>query len=197
MPATKRPFGLQPVRIRGGAPNSNALTTYRVGASAGPSDIGDGDPVKLHATGVGAGGILQPATAASDFIIGVAKGFRWVDPVTKRPTWSNYLPAGTSSADSNIYAYVVDDDRATFIIQADASVTVGDIGFNFELSAVASVNASYGKSQAVLKASTRTCATKMVRVLGLYETPDNSWNDAFPIVEVRIVQHRDTQASAY
>lgn len=192
MATTKRPFGLQPVRIRGGAPNTGALTTYRVGASAGPSDIGDGDPVKMIP-----GGQIQACTAAADYAIGVAKGFKWVDPVTKRPQWSNYLPAGTSSADSNIYAYVVDDSQATFIIQADASVTLGDMGLNFELSAIASVNTSYGKSQAVLKASTRTTATKLVRLVGLYDTPDNSWNDAYPIVEVRWVQHRDTQASAF
>jgi hypothetical protein len=86
---------------------------------------------------------------------------------------------------------------ATFIIQADASVTVGDMGMNFELSAIASVNTTFGKSQAVLKASTRTTASKLVRLVGLYDTPDNSWNDAFPIVEVRWVQHRDTQVSAF
>ena len=192
MTATKRPFGLQPVRIRGGSPNSGALNTYRVGASAGPSDIGDGDPIKQIP-----GGTLALASAATDYVIGVAKGFKWVDPVTKRPTWSNYLPAGTSSADSNIYAYVVDDDRATFIVQADATVSAGDLGLNFELSAIGSVNASFGKSQAVLKASTRTTATKLVRLLGVYDTPDNALGDAFPIVEVRIVQHRDTQASAF
>jgi hypothetical protein len=192
MATTKRPFGLQPVRIRGGAPNTGALTTYRVGASAGPSDIGNGDPIKMIP-----GGQIQACTAAADYTLGVAKGFKWVDPVTKRPTWSPYLPAGTSSADSNIYAYVVDDAVATFIVQADASVTVGDVGLNFELSAIASVNTTYGQSQAVLKASTRTTASKLVRLIGLYDTPDNSWNDAFPIVEVRWVQHRDTQASAF
>jgi hypothetical protein len=192
MATVKRPFGLQPIRIRGGAPNTGALNTYRVGASAGPSDIGDGDPVKQIP-----GGTLQPATATTDYAVGVAKGFKWVDPVTRRPQWSNYLPAGTSSYDSNIYAYVVDDAQATFIIQADASVTVGDLGLNFDLSAVASVNTVFGKSQAVLKASSRATASKMIRLVGLYDTPDNSWNDAYPIVEVRWVQHRDTQASAF
>lgn len=192
MATVKRPFGLQPVRIRGGAPNTGALTTYRVGASAGPSDIGDGDPIKMIP-----GGQIQACTAAADFTLGVAKGFKWVDPVTKRPTWSPYLPAGTSSFDSKIYAYVVDDDRATFIVQADASVTAGDAGLNFDLSAVASVNTTFGQSQAVLKASTRSTASKMVRVIGIYDTPDNGWNDAFPILEVRLVQTRDSQASAF
>lgn len=192
MASTKRPFGLQPVRIRGGSPNSGALNTYRVGASAGPSDIGNGDPIKQIP-----GGDLRACTAATDYALGVAMGFKWVDPVTKRPTWSPYLPANTSSSDSNIYAYVVDDDRATFIVQADASVTAGDLGLNFELSAIASVNTTFGKSQAVLKASTRTTASKLVRLVALYDTPDNSWSDAYPIVEVRWVQHRDTQASAF
>lgn len=192
MTTTKRPFGLQPVRIRGGGPNSGALNTYRWGASAGPSDVGDGDPVKQIP-----GGDFRIASAATDYIVGVAKGFKWVDPVTKRPTWSNYLPAATSSYDSNIYCYVMDDARATFIVQADATVSAADLGLNFELSAVGSVNTTFGKSQAVLKASTRTTATKMVRLLGIYDTPDNALGDAFPIVEVRVVQHIDTQASAF
>ena len=192
MASTKRPFGLQPVRIRGGAPNTGAVNTYRVGASAGPSDIGNGDPIKLIP-----GGQIQACTATTDYALGVAVGFKWVDPVTKRPTWSPYLPAGTSSADSNIYVQTVDDAAATFIIQADASVTVGDLGLNFDLSAVASVNTTFGKSQAVLKASTRATASKLVRLVGLYDTPDNSWSDAYPIVEVRWVQHRDYVASAF
>ncbi len=192
MASTKRPFGLQPARIRGGAPNSGAVNTYRVGASAGPSDIGNGDPIKQIP-----GGDIRACTAAGDYAIGVAVGFKWVDPVTKRPTWSPYLPAGTSSADSNIYVQAVDDPLATFLVQADATVSAGDLGLNFELSAVASVNTTFGKSQAVLKASTRTTASKLVRLIGVYDTPDNSLGDAFPIVEVRWVQHRDTQASAF
>ena len=192
MASTKRPFGLQPVRIRGGSPNSGALNTYLVGASAGPSDIGNGDPVKQIP-----GGQLQPATATTDYVLGVAKGFKWVDPVTKRPTWSPYLPAGTSSADSKIYAYVVDDPFATFIVQADGVVSVGDQGMNYALSAVASVNTTFGQSQAVLKVASRSTASQTVRVIGIYDTPDNAWGDAFPIVEVRLVQTRDSQASAF
>jgi len=190
MTTTKSPFGFQPVRIRGNGPNTNGLETYRVGASAGATDIGDGDPVKMTP-----GGQIQLASATTDFVIGVAKGFKWVDPVTKRPTWNNYLPAGTSSADSNIYAYVDDNSNGRFIIQADATVSAGDLGLNYSVS-VNGVNVG-GRSQCVLKASTRTTATALVRLLGVYETPDNALGDAFPIVEVGWVQHRNAAVSAF
>ena len=190
MTATKSAFGFQPVRIRGNAPNSNGLETYTVGASAGGTDIGDGDPVKMIA-----GGQIALASATTDYVIGVAKGFKWVDPVTKRPTWSNYLPANTSSADSKIYAYVVDAQNARFVIQADATVSSTDIGLNYSVS-VNGVNAG-GRSQCVLKASTKATATLLVRLLGLYETPDNAYTDAFPLVEVGWVQHRDAVVSAF
>ncbi len=35
---------------------------------------------------------------------------------------------------------------------------------------------------------------KVIR-LDIYDTPGNSFSDAFPIVEVQFVQHRDFQAS--
>ena len=188
MSSTKNPIGLQPAKIKGNAPNTGGLQLYTVGASSA-DDIGRNDPVQLNTSG-------QIARVSGGRPFGVATGFVWVDPTTKRPNWSNNLPAGTSSYDSNIQAYVVDDPRATFIVQADATVSAGDVGLNFTLSAVGSVN-TLGMSQAVLKASTRTTAVGTVRLLGIYNIPGNAFGDQYPYVEVQWCQPADYTTSAF
>lgn len=189
MATTKRPQGLQPSRMAGQGPNSGGVTTYRVGASA-PSAIAFQDPVAQN------NGVLAPATATSDYPLGVAVGFQWVDPTTKLPTWSKSLPAGTSSYDSMIWAQVTDSRDNTYIVVADATVSYGDVGFNYSLSGVGVPDAN-GRSTAVLKASTRTSGLNApYRLIGPVGYADNNFgSDAFPHVEVKIVAHRDSRVS--
>lgn len=190
MPTTKRPQGLEASRRQGSAPNSLGVTRYRVGASA-PSAIATNDPVAI--TGAGT---IAPATATTDYILGVAAGFQYVDTNTRKPTWAKSLAAGTSSYDSNIWVDVFDDTNMKYVVVADATVSYGDVGLNYELSGVG-VPDTNGRSTAVLKASSRTSASKMVQLVGPYNLPDNNFgSDAFPYVEVRIVQHRNARLSA-
>lgn len=191
MTSTKRPFGLAKARMRGQGDNTMGTTKYRVGASC-PSAIALGDPVARNA----AGG-LQPATATTDYPIGVVAGFEWVDPTTKRPVWSGHCPAGTSSADGSIWALVFDGDQHTFMIQADASVSNGDIGYNYTMSAVGNPDAN-GISQAVLRVAGRTSGLSApLRVVGFAGRADNVQGDAFTIVEVRFAAHEDVRVSAF
>jgi hypothetical protein len=178
--------------MRGQAPNSMGTTRYRVGASA-PSAIGLGDPVARTA----AGGIA-PATAVGDLVLGGAAGFSWVDPTTKLPMWAGNIAAGTSSADQNIWVDVYDGDNHTFLVQADASCSYGDIGMNFPLSGVGSPNAITGISQAILKVTSRTSGLNAAyAIVGFSGRADNALTDAFPICEVRIKAHDDTKVSAF
>lgn len=189
MSSTKAPFGLQPITLRGNGYNNGGLQRYTMGPTVAKV-TGRNDPVKVSTNGyvTRLSGTARP--------LGVAVGFQWVDPVTKRPTWSNYVDTGTSSADQNVYAYVVDDMAGVFAIQADATVSQGDFGLNYDLSAVGSVN-YLGTSQAVLKASSRTTAQATVRLVGFYQTPDNAAGDAFPICEVRWNAQWDATVSSF
>lgn len=180
MTTTKQPFGMQPVRVRGGQPANGALNTYNVGVSAGPDDIGTNDPLMMR------NGVVTRLSGTDYRPFGVAKGFVWVDPVQKRPQWASYLPAGTSSFTGQIQALVVDDPDATFIVQADATVSAAMVGLNFTLSAVGSIN-SLGQSQAVLKVGTLSSTAGTVRIMGVYDIPGNVIDDAFTIVEVQWV----------
>lgn len=189
MTSTKRPFGLAKARSVGQGHNSMGTTRYRVGASA-PSAIALGDPVAR-----GTQATVQPATAVGDYPFGVAAGFSYVDSNTKRPVWTGLLQAGTSSADGNIWIDVYDGDQHTFLVQADASVSYGDVGFNFALSAVGTPDAN-GKSNAVLRVASRTSGLNAgYRVIGFAGQADNLVGDAFTIVEVKIQANEATRVS--
>lgn len=192
------PFGFRPAKAIGGD-HGNTLVRYRVPNSV-TAAIANGAPVRLnggYVVAVGASGDGTPET------LGVALGFMWVDPLTGQPQYRQYIPAGTSSAgvmEGNIdtpMVLVVDDPNAVFHIQADASVTVGDVGLNFNVTAAGGIDTLYNNSRYALDASTRTSAnTAMCRLVGIVEEADNAFGDPYPIVAVRLNRPLNTSTSA-
>lgn len=186
MVSSKIAFGLRPNNSLGGA-NYGEVRKFRVGTSTG-EDIGYHDPVMLASAG-----LVKRASGSPAHIVGSALQFMWTDPITLVPQFSNRVLAGTSTASGTFIEVLVHaDTHATFIIQADSSLSVTDIGLSFGLSAVGSVNATYGNSKAVLEVGTRSTAASAavpLRVLRLVEYADNAINDAFPIVEVALVNN--------
>ena len=179
------PFGLRAIAALG--THGNEVRAYPLPNGANCPDLGKGSPVKLS------GGVITSAGAGGGPLLGVAAGFAWIDPTTKQPQLKNSIPADTSSA--GLYdgsdrptAYVVDNPFALFMVQADASVTAGDLGLNFDVTASGGdVNSVYGTSQYTLDASTRTSAVgTAVKLVGLANIPDNNWGDPYPIVIVKL-----------
>lgn len=179
------PFGLRAVAALG--THGNEVRAYPLPNGANCPDLGKGSPVKLS------GGVITSVGTGGGPLLGVAAGFAWIDPTTKQPQLKNSIPADTSSA--GLYdgsdrptAYVVDNPFALFIIQADASVTAGDLGLNFDVTASGGdVNSVYGTSQYTLDASTRTSAVgTALKLVGLANIVDNNWGDPFPIVVVKL-----------
>lgn len=179
------PFGLRAIAALG--THGNEVRAYPLPNGANCPDLGKGSPVKLS------GGVITSAGAGGGPLLGVAAGFAWIDPTTKQPQLKNSIPADTSSA--GLYdgsdrptAYVVDNPFALFMIQADASVTAGDLGLNFDVTASGGdVNSVYGTSQYTLDASTRTSAVgTALKLVGLANIPDNNWGDPYPIVIVKL-----------
>lgn len=191
MAATFRPFGLRPNRMQGSAPNSTGNSTYRAVNNV-PTAIFRGDPVALI------GGTVTAAGTGP--IVGVFWGASWIDPVTGKRRDAKYLPAGTSSAgvidgQNTPVVYVVDCRDKTFTVQCDATVSVGDIGWNFDtsVSSVAGGGGStlVGMSRAYLLKSSRTSTgPTQFRIVNIVNTPDNAIDDAFTIVEVIAVEHQ-------
>ena len=185
MAQTYAPFGLRAVAALG--THGNEVRAYPLPNGANCPDLGKGSPVKLS------GGVITSVGTGGGPLLGVAAGFAWIDPTTKQPQLKNSIPADTSSA--GLYdgsdrptAYVVDNPFALFIIQADASVTAGDLGLNFDVTASGGdVNTVYGTSQYTLDASTRTSAVgTALKLVGLANIVDNNWGDPFPIVVVKL-----------
>jgi len=200
MATTKNGGGLQPARQMGGSPVSGAVNKYRV-ANGYSGNLFRGDAVAYDVVGKTLTQVSGTGTAETNFAKGVFIGAEWVDPTTRQPQFRSYLPAATSSLSGTPVAYVADDNRTTFVIQADATISVGDIGLNFEVT-LAQGNSFTQRSGFLLKASTRTAGAALLRLKGLYDTPDNgfetgaSGGDPYPYVEVQFLQTEDARVSA-
>tara|TARA_R100001129_G_C5259757_1_gene230741 strand:+ start:338 stop:925 length:588 start_codon:yes stop_codon:yes gene_type:complete len=190
MTDTKALNGLTPSRKRGGAVNSNATNEYPI-ASGFSTNIFSGDIV------CNAAGNVVVLSVSTQKAIGVFQGCKYT--ANGEIKYSNYWPSGTSSDDA--VAFVVDDPQATFIVQADASVTAGDImskNFSCTLGAGSTVT---GRSGFGIEAASRTDTTGgILRPIAVFNEPGNDISvdteRAFPKVEVRIVRHVDAYISA-
>ena len=172
MPSTETPTGMLPVKRLNGRPYNGGLSHYNI-ANSTTHNIFFGDPVQLQS------GFIRRVTAADGAdAIGVFMGCYYVDPNSKQPTWKSYYPANTSSAGKvegrpNPVAMVCDDPDMVFKVQANASVTVADIGLNFNVT-VSAGNTTFGMSRAHLVASSRASAAENgVRLVGFYDIPGN------------------------
>jgi hypothetical protein len=184
VPQSFAPFGLRAVAALG--THGNEVRAYPLPNGANCPDLGKGSPVKLS------GGVVTSAGTGAGPLLGVANGFAWVDAVNG-PQLRNSIPADTSSAglfdgSDRPTAYVIDNPFATFLVQADASVTAGDLGLNFDVTATGGdVNTVYGTSRYALDASTRTSAiNSALKLVGLANIPDNNWSDPFPVLVVKL-----------
>lgn len=179
--------GFTPARKIGSNYNSGGMTQYTVANSYGTA-IFKGDPVELSAGTVG----VADGTAA----LGVARGFAYVD-ATGKPVFSDYLPANTSSTgrlfDETSPVVLVDDDPgSTFVIPADATVSAGDVGLNFNVS-IGAGNTQTGISNARLHVSSRsaTSTDRLVKVIGLSKVPGNTYGASNTLLEVRFLNHQN------
>ncbi len=190
MTTTKALDGLRPSRRRGGAPNGSGMNEYPIASGTTPA-LYNGDIVSQS------GGYVVALVTITQKAIGVFTGCRYVE--NGEPKWSNFWTAALSATDAK--AMVVDDPQATFEIQADSSVSIGDIngGFNFNVT-LGGGSTVTGRSGYGLKASTRTTASAMIRPISVIDIPGNNIDvaaeRAFPKLEVRLVRHYDAYVCA-
>ena len=185
MSASKALFGMVPLRKVGSDTNSTGQSQYAI-ANGLASNIFHGDLVTISA------GNITPVATTTDYAIGVFMGCEYTDPTTKQPTFSRYFPANTSSAIGNPVGFVSDDPYGSFMIQADASVTAGDINSQNFAVTLGSGSTITGNSGFGIKAASRATATKAVSPIAMIDEPGNALtgaDGAFPKLEVKIVQH--------
>lgn len=190
MTSSKALFGFRPSRKRGGTPNNQATNEYPI-ASGYAANIFTGDLVRINA------GKLEVITTATEVAQGVFMGCRYV--VDGEQKFNKYWPSGTSATDA--YAQVLDDSRQVFEVQADASVTAGDLyGSQTFAVTLGSGSTFTGISGHGVAAATRGTGINMVTPIDSVNEPGNDVDvaaeNAFLKMNVRIIQHTDNLLTA-
>jgi hypothetical protein len=180
MALSKALDGFRPSRQKGSAPNSTGVSEYTI-ATGYAANIFNGDVVTIN---VGSVEVVTTVGLGNDIPLGVFAGCNYT--LNGSPVYTNYWPSGTSASD--IVAFVNDDQNTTFIVQADAAVTVGDVySTTFDVT-LGTGNTYTGKSGHGLKAATRG-DSGMMTVLGAFKEPGNALGDTNPRVEIIWKQH--------
>jgi len=178
-----QPFGLRPVGKLGSSINNGGTTKYRI-ADNQSGVIYKGDPVFVG-DGSDAGAVVTPAAGyiasaetGNICCVGVFNGCYYIDPTTKKPTWSNYYPGSVNITEGTIDAYVYDDPNMLFEVQASGTLTYATVvNNNIDMLTYAAGSTVNGQSKVELAAAvTGSGATAQFVVIGISEDPEN--NDA-------------------
>lgn len=136
MANTNAPFGFRQYLGTGSAPTYEQVTFGNGGIDYNAAAIYYGDPVTRASTTDGT--LIQGVGSAGGSTItlaGIFQGCKYLSTAQKRTVWSNYWPGSdvTSTAQSTIEAYVINDPNAQFLAQSDSTgVTQANAGSNVD-----------------------------------------------------------------
>lgn len=200
MANTDAPFGLRPIKHKGGAPYTGAANPYYI-PSTYATALFIGDPViktgtanTAEVTEPGAGKFIpgslpeiNKATAGDgNAITGVIVGFS-PDPDNLS---RSYNPASTERI-----AYVCDDPDVIFEIQADGAIAATQVGLNAVLIYTNAGSTTTGLSGVELDTSSdapAADASNQLTILRVVNRTDNEAGSANTKVEVKINQHTES-----
>ena len=167
-------FGCRPIGKVGSGVNNAGTTLYTISDNYGTA-IYKGDHVMQS------GGYVIAGTASGATNLGVFNGCFYIDPTSKKPTWSNYYPASTNvtasgsiSGSTNIDAYIYDNPYTLFEAQCDGTIAKTDIGKNTD-SVLGTSSAVNGLSVTEINSGAEaTTAGLQVKITGISKDPENS-----------------------
>ena len=200
MASTASPYGLKAVNRVDGLPYAGETRRLLITPAGYGSNIFYGQVVKIHTDGyinlvteTGGTGDAFPAGT-----IGVFVGCSYVN-TQGQTVYSQYYPSGSTNA----VAFVVDDDRAVFQVQAAGSVGQTSLGQNTFFSAAQNgTNGSGGSTQtgnslSAVSATTQagTAAFRIVDFVNMqgFSTVGDDYTDL--LVKFNIGQHSYTNAT--
>ena len=166
-------FGLRPIGKVGSGVQNMGTHMYTIEDNYGTA-IFKGDHV------LQSGGYVIKGTASGATILGVFNGCFYIDPTSKKPTYSNYYPgsinvtsAGSISGSTNIDAYIYDDPYMLFEAQCDGTLAKTDIGKKTDtvLTAGRTVNAL--QKNEIDDSTEATTAGLQVKSIGITKDPEN------------------------
>jgi hypothetical protein len=151
---------------------SGVQNAYPIEGSYATS-IFKGDLVTLTVAGV----INKDTGTATATPIGIFNGCRYTDPTTGQLTFSNMWPASNAAADP--VAYVVDDPKIKFRIQASGACAQNYLMANAAIVQGAGVT-QFGTSTITLnQATAANTGTLPLKIVGFVDSNDSAVGDAF------------------
>ena len=175
MATSATPTGAEPVNTLSASGSYSGKVRHIKIASAYDTAIFYGDFVKLVAAGT-----LEKAAVTTSVVagtVGIFVGCSYTDPSSSQMTFNQTFPADTAASD--IMAYVVDDPKLVFKMQADEAVAQTGLGNN--ISAVSTAGSTtIGRSKNALDGgSIATTNSLPLRVLEFVDGPTSAVGDAF------------------
>ena len=199
MASTQTPYGFRAVNELGGLPYAGSTRSFPINPAGYNTNIYNGSLVYVAASGylqiatsTGADATTNgfPTGTANTGCVGVFVGCTYTN-AQGQIIYSQYYPANTASVQgSTITAYVVDDDRAVFQVQASGTVTFAALGINTFLSAVQSTSTGStttgNSTTSVVLESSMVTTTAAFRVVGFANVPGFSTvGDAYTDILVK------------
>jgi hypothetical protein len=180
MSATQNPYGLRAVNELGGLPYAGSTRQFPI--SSASANIYNGSVVA-----VGTNGLLTLVTttgSALDLfpagVVGVFVGCSYVN-AQGQTIYAQYFPTGTTGA----VAYVVDDDRAVFQVQANGSLTQAALGANAVFAAAQTGSTSTGNSTTAISTTVAATATHPFKIVGFVDSTTSAVGDLYTDVLVK------------
>jgi len=196
MASTASPYGFRAVNELGGLPYAGSTRSFPINPAGYNTNIYNGSLVYVAASGylqictaTGADGTTNalPTGTTLTGAVGVFVGCTYTN-AQGQIIYSQYYPANTASVQgSTITAYVVDDDRAVFQVQADGSLTFAALGANVVLAAAQSTSTgstTTGNSTTAVSATAQT-TTGAFRVIGFVNNAQSQSGDAYTDILVK------------
>jgi hypothetical protein len=191
MASTASPYGLRAVNELGGLPYAGSTRQFLIDPAGYNTNIFNGSIVAINTSGyinivTTNGDNSTPFPAGT---IGVFVGCSFTN-AQGQIIYSQYYPANTASVQgSAITAYVIDDDRAVFQVQANGTLAQTALGMNVILSAVQSTSTgstTTGNSTTAVSNSAAATSGYAFRVVGFADTPGfSAVGDAFTDILVK------------
>jgi hypothetical protein len=207
MASTASPYGFRAVNELGGLPYAGSTRSFPINPAGYNTNIYNGSLVYVAASGylqictaTGADGTTNalPTGTTLTGAVGVFVGCTYTN-AQGQIIYSQYYPANTASVQgSTITAYVVDDDRAVFQVQAAGTMTFADLGANVYLSAAQSTSTgstTTGNSTTAVNATAVT-TTAAFRVVGFVNNAQSQPGDAYTDILVKFNPGYHTYSNA-
>jgi hypothetical protein len=203
MASTASPYGFKAVNELGGLPYAGSTRTFLINPAGYSTNIFNGTLVYVNASGyiqiataTGADGTTNALPTGSTLtgVTGVFVGCSYYN-AQGQLIFSQYYPSGTTGV---VQAFVIDDDRAVFQVQANGSVGQAGLGQNVYLANAQSTSTgstTTGNSNIAVSSTTVT-TTAAFRIVGFVNSTTSQVGDAYTDLLVKFNPGYHTYSNA-